>query len=125
MFTGQLIGYVGADARSNKSGKGFYFPVSSKFKGVGDTTALSMLNGHELVKEDFYTGIDQPGVFLEKDGFRKYIQKLEGKFRTENKYLSYIDYSVSFRRAMDLQVNQFVKAIETENVEEYMPVIIR
>ena len=90
-----------------------------------DTTALSMLNGHELVKEDFYTGIDQPGVFLEKDGFRKYIQKLEGKFRTENRYLSYIDYSVSFRRAMDLQVNQFVKAIETENVEEYMPVIIR
>lgn len=90
-----------------------------------DTTALSMLNGHELVKEDFYTGIDQPGAFLEKDGFRKYIQKLEGKFRTENKYLSYIDYSVSFRRAMDLQVNQFVKAIETENVEEYMPVIIR
>ena len=90
-----------------------------------DTTALSMLNGHELVKEDFYTGIDQPGVFLEKDGFRKYIQKLEGKFRTENRYLSYIDYSVSFRRAMDLQVNQFVKAIGTENVEEYMPVIIR
>ena len=90
-----------------------------------DTTALSMLNGHELVKEDFYTGIDQPGVFLEKDGFRKYIQKLEGKFRTENRYLSYIDYSVSFRRAMDLQVNQFVKAIETENVNEYMPVIIR
>ena len=37
MFTGQLIGYVGADARSNKSGKGFYIPVSSKFKGVGDT----------------------------------------------------------------------------------------
>ena len=72
-----------------------------------------MLNGHELVKEDFYTGIDQPGVFLEKDGFRKYIQKLEGKFRTENRYLSYIDYSVRFRRAMDLQVNQFVKAINT------------
>ena len=39
--------------------------------------------------------------------------------------LSYIDYSVSFRRAMDLQINQFVKAIETENVNEYMPVIIR
>ena len=37
MFTGQLIGYVGADARSNKRGKGFYFPVSSKFKGVGGT----------------------------------------------------------------------------------------
>ena len=30
MFTGQLIGYVGADARSNKSGKGFLFPCFIK-----------------------------------------------------------------------------------------------
>lgn len=37
MLTGQLIGYVGADARANKSGKGFYFPVSSKYRGTGDT----------------------------------------------------------------------------------------
>lgn len=37
MFTGQLIGYVGADARANKNGKGFYFHVSSKFKGTGDS----------------------------------------------------------------------------------------
>lgn len=47
------------------------------------------------------------------------------KFRTENRYLSYVDYSVSFRRAMDLQINQFVKAIEMEDVHEYHPVIIR
>ena len=38
-----------------------------------DTTALSMLNGHELTTENFYSGIDQPGVFLEKEGFKKYI----------------------------------------------------
>ena len=25
MFTGQIIGYVGADARQNKNGKGFNF----------------------------------------------------------------------------------------------------
>lgn len=37
MFTGQLIGYVGADARANKNGKGFYFHVSSKFKGTEDS----------------------------------------------------------------------------------------
>lgn len=37
MFTGQLIGYVGADARANKNGKGFYFHVSSKFRGSGET----------------------------------------------------------------------------------------
>lgn len=32
MFTGQLIGYVGADARSNKSGKGFYFLFHQSLK---------------------------------------------------------------------------------------------
>lgn len=82
-----------------------------------DSLALSMLNGHELCKDDFYTETEQPGVFLEKDGFKKYIQKLENKFRTETRYLSYIDYSVSFRRAMDLQINQFVKVLETNDVE--------
>lgn len=90
-----------------------------------DSTALSMLNGHELKNSDFYTGIEQPGVFLEKDAFKKYVEKLENKFRAENRYLSYIEYSVSFRRAMDLQINQFIKAIETENADEYMPIIIR
>lgn len=47
------------------------------------------------------------------------------KFRTETRYLSYIDYSVSFRRAMDLQINQFVKVLETNDVELYHPVVIR
>lgn len=90
-----------------------------------DATVLSMLNVHELTKDEFYTGIEQPGVFLTKDGFKKYIQKLEVKFRTQNKYLSYVDYSVSFRRALDLQMNQFVKALETGDVNEYKPIIIR
>ena len=75
--------------------------------------------------DDFYSGIEQPGVFLEKEGFKKYIQKLEGKFRAESKYLSYVDYSVSFRRALDLQIGQLVKAIETENANEYRPILIR
>ena len=90
-----------------------------------DSTALSMLNGHELLVDDFYSGIEQPGVFLEKEGFKKYIQKLEGKFRAESRYLSYVDYSVSFRRALDLQIGQLVKAIETENPNEYHPILIR
>lgn len=31
-----------------------------------DSRALSMLNGHELCKDDFYTETEQPGVFLKK-----------------------------------------------------------
>lgn len=90
-----------------------------------DSTALSMLNGNELKSKDFYMDLENPGVYLEKEALKKYIEKLEGRFRTENRYLTYVEYSVSFRRAMDLQVNQFVKAIETENVDEYFPIVIR
>lgn len=90
-----------------------------------DSTALSMLNGHELEKKDFYTNVEEPGVFLTNEAFKIYIQKLEKKFRTDNKYLTYVNYSVSFRRAIDLQIGQLIKAIETENIEEYKPIIIR
>ena len=90
-----------------------------------DSTALSMLNGNELKSKDFYMDLENPGVYLEKEALKKYIEKLEGRFRSENRYLPYVEYSVNFRRAMDLQVNQFVKAIETENVDEYFPIVIR
>lgn len=90
-----------------------------------DSTVLSMINGHEVSRDEFYIDPEQPGVFLNRDLFKRYLQKLEMKFRTQNRYLSYIDYSVSFRKALDLQINQLVKAIETENVDEYSPVIIR
>ena len=90
-----------------------------------DSTALSVLNGHELSVDDFYSGIEQPGVFLTKDAFKKYIRKLEGKFRTDSKYLDYIDYRVSFRRAIDYQIGQFVKAVENHEPEEYHPIVIR
>lgn len=40
-----------------------------------DSVVLSMLNGHELVREDFYSGTEEPGVFLEKEGFKKYVQQ--------------------------------------------------
>lgn len=90
-----------------------------------DSTALSMLNGHELSKEDFVNGTEEPGVFLEKDAFRKYILKLENKFRTKNKYLTYVDYSVSFRNALDLQVQRLIDAMECGDATKYTPIQIR
>ena len=36
MFTGQIIGYVGADARQNKNGKGIDCHVSTKYKNVNN-----------------------------------------------------------------------------------------
>lgn len=45
--------------------------------------------------------------------------------QTSVKYLSYIDYAVSFRKAIQLQVNQLAKAIEMEDASFYEPVRIR
>lgn len=90
-----------------------------------DSTVLSMINGHEVSRDGFYTNLDEPGVFLDKETFKRYIQKLENKFRSDHKYLTYINYSVSFRQALDLQVNQLVRAIEAEDYDLYSPVLIR
>lgn len=90
-----------------------------------DSAALSMINGHEILKSNFYEEEGISGVFLDKEGMKKYLLKLENKFRTQMKYLSYVDYRVSFRQALELQINQLVKAISTENIEEYYPIIIR
>ncbi len=90
-----------------------------------DSTAMSILNGHELNKNNFYRDENGPGIFLDKDGFKVYIKKLENKFHADNKYLSYIDYRVSFRRALDLQVNQLTRAIEENEPSLYKPILIR
>ncbi len=92
---------------------------------LADSLAMSVLNGHELNQEDFYRDPETGGVLLGKTGFKTFIGKLEHKLRTDNRYLNYIDYSVSFRRAMDLQMNQFCKAIENNDPDQYSPVIIR
>ena len=89
-----------------------------------DSLAMSLLNGHELKEGDFYKG-ENGGIFLEKDAFKLYLDRLEKKLRTDQKYLNYVDYPTSFRRAIELQVNQFVKALEEEDYNLYEPIFIR
>lgn len=92
---------------------------------IVDSTVMSMINGHEIQKEDFVTDLDQPGCFLTKNGIKIFISKLEKKFQTEVKYLDYIDYAVSFRRGIALQADALVKAIEMGDAQLYKPIEIR
>lgn len=93
---------------------------------IVDSLAMSLLNGHELRMEHFYKGEEEnPGIYLTKEGFKIFIAKIEHKFMVDSKYLSYVDYTVSFRRAMDLQVNQLCRAIEENDPQLYKPVQIR
>ena len=92
---------------------------------IVDAVVMGLVNGHEVRRDGFYSEEGKEGVFMEKGTFSVFVNKLEGKLRTENRYLPYIDYSVSFRRAIDLQVMRLARAIETGNPDEYMPVILR
>jgi CRISPR-associated protein Cas1 len=92
---------------------------------IVDSLVMSMVNGHEIAIGQFYTTADKPGVFLEKTGMRAFIQKIEKKMTTDHRYLAYVDYPVSFRRSIDLQVGELVKAIETHDATCYKPVLVR
>lgn len=82
---------------------------------IVDATVMSIINGNEITKEEFIHNVDEPGCYLNRKGVGILIKKLEKKFQTDVKYLIYIDYSVDFRHAMLLQVNQLVKAMENED----------
>lgn len=92
---------------------------------IVDSTAMSMINGHEIRKDDFTKDTDEPGCFLTKEGMRKFLSKLEKKLQTEVKYLNYVDYAVSFRQGIALQLDCLVHAIEEENASIYKPIVIR
>ena len=92
---------------------------------IVDSTVMSMINGHEILKDDFYYDVDKPGCFITRNGLKKYLNKLERKLQTRVRYLTYYDHEVSFRYAMDLQIGQLIKAIEEEDASIYEPIRIR
>lgn len=78
---------------------------------IVDAVAMSMINGHEILKDDFVINAEEPGCFLTRSGIKKYLAKLEKKLQTDVRYLDYVDYAVSFRRGIALQIDLLVKAI--------------
>lgn len=92
---------------------------------IVDSTVMSMINGHEIQKEDFTTDMDEPGCYLNRNGIKVYLSKLEKKLQTEVRYLSYVDYAVSFRRGIALQIDTLAKAIEEGDASLYKPIEIR
>lgn len=92
---------------------------------IVDSVVMSMINGHEIFLDDFTTDIESPGYFLTKEGLKKFLSKMDKKMLTTVKYLSYVNYPVSFRRGIALQIEQLVHAIQEEDAEIYQPIRIR
>ncbi len=92
---------------------------------VVDSVVMSMTNGHEVFPSNFFTREDRPGFFLDREGMKKFVTRLEKKFSAKMKYLSYADYPVTFRRAIGMQAGSLAKALETGDASHYVPVRIR
>ncbi len=90
-----------------------------------DSTALSLINGHELLKEHFYNDYDTGACLIKKEGMNIFLNKLEKKLQTKNKYLSNVEYDVTFRQAIILQIESLIQAMTERNALLYKPVEIR
>ncbi|MBR1477498.1 MAG: CRISPR-associated endonuclease Cas1 [Lachnospiraceae bacterium] len=92
---------------------------------IVDSTAMSLINGHEISKQDFMINIDEPGCFLTSSGLKSFLKKLELKLETKVKYMEDLEYPVTFRKGISIQIGRLVEAIESENADIYKPIIIR
>lgn len=91
---------------------------------IVDSVVMSMVNGHEISVDQFHIEKDD-GIYMSHEGMKNFVRKMEIKFNQVVKYLKYIDYPVSFRRAIELQINSFAHVLDNENIEFYEPVLIR
>lgn len=90
-----------------------------------DSMVMSLVNGHEIGLEHFSGNLDEPGIYLTREGLNIFLHKYDTKMQNSARYLPYIDYSATFRHSIDLQINCMVKAIETGNIDEYNPIWLR
>ena len=92
---------------------------------IVDSVVMNLVNGHEIKKEQFHYEVEGNGIFLNKEAMHIFIAKMDKRFQTDNSYLKYIDYRVSFRRALELQIDALIHAMQENNIDLYQPVRIR
>ncbi len=92
---------------------------------IVDSMVMSLINGHEIQKTDFIINGDEPGCYLTRNGLKIFLNKLNNKLQTKTRYLSYVDYPVSFRQGIAQQIDTLVNAVKTEDDLAYKPIEIR
>lgn len=90
-----------------------------------DSVVMSLIQGNEIKLCHFETHDGEEGVFLTKEGMRIFVNKLEKKLSSRANYLCSNEPAAYFRRGVYLQSLALVRAIENNNVEEYVPLYIR
>lgn len=92
---------------------------------LSDSLALYVTSKGMIGLKDFEKPNYEGGVYLKSDASKIYIGEYEKKVRNRVQYITYVDYAVSFRRAIEMQCMRLAKAIEDGEPDLYIPVIIR
>lgn len=90
---------------------------------IVDSLVVSMILNGEVLVDDF--NINSKGVFLKEDLLKKFLAKLQKKLFTKQKYLSYIDKPMTYRKTIYHQCKRLSKAIMKEDPLIYEPTRIR
>ena len=90
-----------------------------------DSLAIALLNNNKIKKENFEYNQENGGVFLVKEGCKKFIAEFEKRLRQEVGYVKEVPYKMSFRRIIEYQIMQLIKAIEEDNPNLYNSILIR
>lgn len=90
---------------------------------IVDVTVVDLILRGKVKKEDFE--ITQEGVFLNQKILKTYLEEIQKKLSTTQKYLNYLKEEVTYRRAIYNQAKKLVNAIEQEDAYIYEPLKIR
>lgn len=90
-----------------------------------DSLVMKIVRGNEIKITEFNEPNEDGGVYLSKEGARKFIRKFMQRMAEENKYVSRDGFGRTFRDGISIQVARLIDAIETGDADKYQPVIIR
>lgn len=90
---------------------------------ISDAIAMDILKNH-ITTEDFqYT--EKGAVYLNKSGSKKLISLYEKKMHTSIGYVKKEGVNNSFRGTLSTQIYEYIKVIESQNVDFYNPILSR
>lgn len=90
-----------------------------------DSLAISLINHRKITAEMFDHNEKNGGVYLQKEACKKFVAEFEKRLRQEVGYIAEVPYKMSFRRIIEYQVMQLIKALEDDRPHGYKPVLIR
>lgn len=90
-----------------------------------DALVMSLLNQNIFDQSDFTMPDEAGGVYLNKEASKIFLKEYQKKLRVQTNYLGADTGKMSFRSAIQYQVNALAKAIEQHDAECYQPFRIR